>query len=118
MRRLLHSVLILLLAAVIPTVAIAEVCGGMEMPCCGDRSGEAAGLTRPGCCTAPCFENAPDRREPASETREIRLDLPQAAAATLTAEAPLPAPVAEPPADPAVSPPLSRRLASLSILLI
>jgi hypothetical protein len=118
MRRFLHAALILLLAAVVPTVAIAQVCGGMEMPCCTKRSSDAASLARPGCCAAPCFEKAPDHRESASETRQVRLSLPDAAGTTLDGATPLGAPAVEQPADPAVSPPVSRRLASLSILLI
>lgn len=118
MRRLLHAALILLLAAVVPTVAIAEVCGGTDMPCCTRRSNDVASLARPDCCSAPCFEKAPDQRPSASETRQIRLNLPDAAGTTLDAPAPIGAPAVEAQAAPAASPPLSRRLASLSILLI
>lgn len=118
MRRFLHAALILLLAAVVPTVAIAEACGGTEMACCSGRAREMASLERPGCCEAPCVEAAPAHRDSASETRQIRLDLPDAAGATLVATAASTAPATEPAAEPAISPPLSRRLASLSLLLI
>lgn len=118
MRRLLHAALILAVAAVIPTSATAALCGGSTMSCCSRPESSELSLTRPGCCTAPCIEAAPDRQEPASETRPIGLDAPDLhlTEAPITVSVPPAFTAAE--ADPAISPPLSRRLASLSILLI
>jgi hypothetical protein len=118
MRRLLHATLILAVAAVIPATAIAALCGGAAMSCCAGSEAADPSLSRPGCCAAPCFEAAPERPEPASETRAPWVTSPDgpladAPVAALVVPA---APVLE--IAPMVSPPLGRRLASLSTLLI
>ncbi len=118
MRRLVHAALILLMVAVVPTATMAEYCGGSAMRCCTKSGTADVSLSRPGCCTAPCFDKAADHREPASETRPVRLDAPGAAAVPPASVSDLALSVAEVAVDPAVSPPLGRRLASLSILLI
>jgi hypothetical protein len=118
MHRLLHAALILAVAAVIPVSATGELCGGSAMSCCSRPEASELSLTRPGCCTAPCIEAAPERQDAASETRPVRLDAadaPLAGTPVLVAAAHPPVRVA---ADPSPPPPLSRRLASLSILLI
>ena len=68
-------------------------------------------------CVLP-WPSAVYEREDATSATGVRLDLPLAPAVTLTAEAPLPPSAAQPESEPAVSPPVSRRLASLSTLLI
>jgi hypothetical protein len=118
MRRLLHAALILAVAAVIPATALGELCGGSAMSCCSRLDGSASALTRPGCCTAPCIEAAPERQEAGSETRPTRLDVPESSAAGAIRSAVAAQPPVRAAADPASSPPLSRRLASLATLLI
>lgn len=118
MRRLLHAALILAVTVVIPASAMEELCGGSAMSCCSRPESTEPTLTRPGCCTAPCIEAAPERPEAASETRPLRVDSPDASPAGAPAVAALAHPPVRATVDPSPPPPLSRRLASLSILLI
>ena len=118
MRTFLHAALILAMAAVIPASAMAAYCGGAKMRCCATTERADVSLSRPDCCTSPCFEAATDPREPASETRPVRLSAPD----TPTIATPIAVAIAHDAArieaGPPPSPPLSRRLASLATLLI
>ncbi|HSN67870.1 MAG TPA: hypothetical protein VLV48_01405 [Thermoanaerobaculia bacterium] len=118
MRTLVHAVLILAMAAVIPASAMAAYCGGSEMRCCAKGERSDLSLSRPDCCTSPCIEAQSDPREPASETRPFRLSAPDAGADFAPAAVALTPDLAYGKAAPAISPPLSRRLASLATLLI
>lgn len=118
MRTLLHAALILAMAAVIPASAMAAYCGGTEMRCCATAERGNVSLGRPDCCPSPCIEAASDGRELASETRPVRLSVPDAESIAAPAAIVIIHDPARIEADPASSPPLSRRLASLATLLI
>ncbi|HEU5162850.1 MAG TPA: hypothetical protein VFV54_06885 [Thermoanaerobaculia bacterium] len=118
MRTLLHAALILAMAAVIPASAMAAYCAGSAMSCCTKAERPDLSLSRPDCCTSPCIEAESDPREPASETRPVRLSAPDVAGIAAPVAVVLVHDLARIDAAPAISPPVSRRLASLATLLI
>ncbi|HVR42867.1 MAG TPA: hypothetical protein VMS56_05420 [Thermoanaerobaculia bacterium] len=118
MRRLTTTLLLLVLASIIPIAVVAAVCGP-ETPCCRKQDAAEPVLARPDCCSAPCVDTPRETREPGDAAKQIRLDRPELARNAEIGPSivpPSPSPVTD--EAPLPAPDLDRRLASLSLLLI
>lgn len=118
MRRTLTTLMVLAMAAILPIVTIAGVCGA-EATCCASAPGPV--LNRADCCPDPCADVTREGTSASDAAKQsIRIDrmTDEASTVAMTSSVPASPYSAEGSASEPSPPDLDRRLASLSILLI
>lgn len=120
MRRTLPSLMVLVMAAILPVVTIAGVCGA-EAKCCAPASTDQARLSRANCCADPCADvtrEATSAADAAKQSHRLDRGIDEVSTVAITSHLPARAAAVDASAAAPSPPDLDRRLASLSILLI